>query len=89
MTFPGTSVTEWMVCCGRDSAAAKVVLAETNVTYLDLGPEPAKSRDMFEPLLSVLLLPTNRSRIDVMAVVFVQGLRDEAHVLLFECPTPF
>ena len=58
------------------------------ITYLDLGPEAAKSRNMLKPLISVLVGSANRSRISGMAVILVQGLRDGVHIYLFERPTP-
>ena len=59
------------------------------ITYLDLGPEAAKSRNMLKPLLSVLLGSANRPGINGMAIVLVQGPRDGVHIYLFERPTPF
>ena len=52
----------------------------TNTTYLPLGPELAESRETFEPLLSILVLPTNRSRINGVAIILVHDLRDKIQV---------
>ena len=61
----------------------------TNTIHLLLGPEADDFRDVFKPLFSGLLWLAEGSRVSSMAVVFVQGFRDEVQIPLFECLTPF
>ena len=89
MTFPGVSMMEWMVVCGRSLTAAKRVLAVVNVAYRVLSHEGENASVVFKPLLSGLFWLTKRSREGCVAIVLVQVLRDKVQVLLFESLTPF
>jgi len=80
---------EWMVGYARDLAAAERIPVTTNITHIVVGPKAENARDMFKPLLSGLLWPTNRSRVGCVAIVLVQGLCDKAQVPLLESPVPF
>ena len=63
-------------------------LVAANTTYLVLCPEADDPRERFKPLLSALLWPTYRSRIGDMAIILVQGLRNNVQIYLFESMTP-
>ena len=63
-------------------------LVAANTTYLVLCPEADDPRERFKPLLSALLWPTCRSRIGDMAIILVQGLRNNVQIYLFESMTP-
>jgi len=67
----------------------KGVRVTTDDTHLMTGPKAENTRDMIKPLLSGLLWPAERSRVGCVAVVFVQGLRDEVQVPLLESSVPF
>jgi hypothetical protein len=82
---------EWMFGCGRGSVAAKGVRGATAITYprpvdspgADKLPEPCK------PLLFGFLFFTKRFRVTEVAMVLVQGIRDNVQIPLLESPSPF
>ena len=80
---------EWTVCCGGDSATAKGNRAATNITYLKLGPDAVKPRDILKKLLFGLLWLAERSRVIGMAIVLGQTLREVVQVLRLDCLKPF
>ena len=88
MTFPGASVMEWTVYCGRDSATAKGNSVVIDITYLELGPEIEKRPSILKGLLFSLLLLAKRSRVNGIAIVLGQALRDRGQVLLLDCVKP-
>ena len=62
---------EWTVSCGKDSATAKRDLAALKITYLPLGPEAEKSRQIFKYLLFGSLWLAKRSQVHDIAIVLV------------------
>lgn len=80
-------MTEWVVDCGRDLAAAEVRLA-ANITYLDLGAMGVNMTESSQELVFALIFLVKGSGVGDMAVVLVQGLLDECQVLLLECLFP-
>ena len=76
--MPGASVMEWTVCYGMDSATAKGGLVATDMVYLKLGPEVEDPRSVLKSLLFGLLWLAKRSRINGIAIVLGQALRDRA-----------
>ena len=88
MTLPGASVMEWTVCYGMDSATAKGGLVATDMVYLKLGPEVEDPRGVLKSLLFGLLWLAKRSRINGIAIVLGQALRDRGQVLLLDCVKP-
>lgn len=58
-------------------------------TYIVLGPDAEEPRNIFKPLLSVLLWLTERSRVSDVAIVLVQEFRDKVYILRYECLSPF
>jgi len=88
-TFPGASVTEWMVDYGMNLDKAKGVRITADVTCLEVSPEVESLPEVFKPLLSGLLWQTKRPRIRDIAVVLVQGICDEVQVLGLESPKQF
>jgi hypothetical protein len=91
MTFPGVSMMEWMVSCGRDLVAAKGVQGTTDITYLGSfdGPKAEKLPEPCKPLLFGFLWFTKRPRVTDVAVVLVQGIRDKVQIPHLESPSPF
>ena len=88
ITFPGTSVTEWVVVYGRDLTVAKRVLEVIDMTYTVFGPKGDVLPDFFEPLLFVLLWFTKRLRVGNVAIVPVQVFGENVQVHLSESFAP-
>ena len=88
MTFPGTSVTEWRVRYGRESATAKGILLAADITYLVRSPDVENPLRMFKPLLFGFIWLAQGSRVTGIAVVLVQELCEKIHVLVSECTIP-
>ena len=84
MTFPGASVMEWTVYCGRDSATAKGNSVVIDITYLELGPEIEKRPSILKGLLFSLLLLAKRSRVNGIAIVLGHYVPDMSQVLLLD-----
>ena len=59
------------------------------MTHVVLGPDAVEPRDVFKPLLSGFLWPTERSRVGDLAIVLMQGFCDKVYILRFECLGPF
>ena len=79
---------EWTVYCGRDLATAKGNPIVINITNLKLGPEVEDPRSVLKSLLFGLLWLAKRSRINGIAIVLGQALRDRGQVLLLDCVKP-
>jgi hypothetical protein len=79
-------MTEWRVCCGRNSARWKKA---TGITHLKLGRDVDDLGKMPKPLLFGLHGLTERSGIGVTAEVLVQRFREDVQVLLLEPDIPF
>jgi len=89
MTFPGASIIEWWVDCGRESVVRKGVRLAEKMTCLGVSPKGENISEMFKPILLVLLWPSKRSGMSDMVKVVVQALCEYFYALFSESPTPF
>lgn len=87
MTFPGVSVIEWMVDCGRDSVRCPEVGREL-INYFIIGPKVDNPGHVLEVLPSSLLRHPERSGVNDMAIVIVQVFRDMIYIPVYESLTP-
>lgn len=78
-----------MVGCGSDSATAKAVSVTTSIIYLPLGPEVEKLHKILKILLFGPLRLAKRSRVNDVAIVLMQVLRNKVHVPRLESVKPF
>ena len=84
MTLPGMSAIKSAVTCGMDSATAKEDPVAINMTYLKLVPELEEPRNVLKILLSGLFWLAKRSRVEDLAIVIGQGLRERLQFLPLE-----
>jgi hypothetical protein len=80
-----------MIGCGRDLVAAKGVQGTTNITYPRFvgGPKAEPLPEPFKPLLFGFLFFTKRFRVTDVAIVLVQGTRENVQIPRSESPSPF
>ena len=67
-----------------DSATAKEDPVAINMTYLKLVPELEEPRNVLKILLSGLFWLAKRSRVEDLAIVIGQGLRERLQFLPLE-----
>ena len=71
---------EWTVCCGGTQPRQRRGPITTNITYIPLSPEVENRCKILKILLFGLIRLAKRSRVDGIAKVLGQGLREMVQV---------
>ena len=87
MTFPGISMTKWVVRC-KEEGIQRGFLRTNEIPYLQVSPKANGKRRLFIPLLLVRFWLVERAGMSDAAEVLVQELREVVNVPIYEPLVP-